>query len=820
MSSISLGKGLVSSSAAAVVTASPSGLSGFSLGKGASRSFVFKVKASKAGKVTLSVAGDGKTSSGAAVHGSGELAVTVGGVGIVVNTTSDAPVDPKALAASPPRCVTDVNAGKELCSLRAAIQLVNKLGGKQTIGFDIPGGGVPKVAPASPLPALSASVTIDGTTQSGGWVELSGASAGGGDGLELDGSSSSVRGLVINGFVKGAGVRIEKGSGDVIAGDRIGTDAAGLVAVPDKNGVLVDGPDATVGGVDGTSASGCTGDCNLISGNSEGQVSGPSPAPATGVPFAGLRVEGDWIGVDSTGERSLFSSDAAAGVSLVMPDDLHGPMLTAAEAVAIGGTTSRAGLAPGNLIDGRTAVLIAYVLTHNTVRYAGTVSGNLIGLDATGTKAVGNGDIGVDLIQTNIEVGGTKPETGNVISGFPEGVQTDSADIDGNFIGTDVTGTKAVGNTVGVVSINGGIGSNNVISGNHIGVEAKGNGSVGLGSGDLIGLARDGTHALPNEIGISASSVNIGLFECSSDPCDVISGNTVAGIQIVAQGVGAGFFSFFRIKGAYIGSDITGNHSVPNGVGIDATVSPNTKSAPLFEFGGPSTAFKGGGCHYPCDLIAGNTGAGLRLDTDAGSATDLYGGATGDHSFIEGSYIGVSANGSPMPNGGAGIDILGLPSANPMLVGGDTAKGNVLAGSTEPAVSVVGTTKTAKTPPVSLLTNRFEMQGLVPPIVRLIQLPHPPPVLSDTVTGTIVAVTGSTNVPSDPIGPGETVEIYASATCGGTRQPVGLGIPATLSGDFIIDVPVAALKGLPYLSALRTNDSGNTSRFAATCLRV
>jgi hypothetical protein len=44
---------------------------------------------------------------------------------------------------------------------------------------------------------------------------------------------------------------------------------------------------------------------------------------------------------------------------------------------------------------------------------------------------------------------------------------------------------------------------------------------VALGSGDLIGLARDGTDALPNEIGISASSVNIGAPSlCSSDLAD------------------------------------------------------------------------------------------------------------------------------------------------------------------------------------------------------------------------------------------------------------------------------------------------------------
>ena len=189
---ITLAKGLLASSGAAVVVVGPPGLSGFTLRRGLSRQFLFDVKTVKPGVVTLSARADGKASSGGAVHGSGDLTAIVV-AGFVVNTTSDAVIDPKALTKSPPECAIDVTAAKPLCSLRAAIQLVNHLGGKQGINFDIPGTVVPRIAPASPLPAVTASVTIDGTTQSGGWVELSGPKAGG-NGLQLDGSGSTVSG--------------------------------------------------------------------------------------------------------------------------------------------------------------------------------------------------------------------------------------------------------------------------------------------------------------------------------------------------------------------------------------------------------------------------------------------------------------------------------------------------------------------------------------------------------------------------------------------------------------------------------------------------
>ena len=86
------------------------------------------------------------------------------------------------------------------------------------------------------------------------------------------------------------------------------------------------------------------------------------------------------------------------------------------------------------------------------------VQGNLIGTDVTGTVRLGNlGDgIQMSLSQNNL-IGGTAPGEGNVISangrhGVSGHLSTGSR-VQGNRIGTDVTGTRDLGNTGDGVSI-------------------------------------------------------------------------------------------------------------------------------------------------------------------------------------------------------------------------------------------------------------------------------------------------------------------------------------------------------------------------------
>lgn len=81
------------------------------------------------------------------------------------------------------------------------------------------------------------------------------------------------------------------------------------------------------------------------------------------------------------------------------------------------------------------------------------VVGNFIGTDASGTRTVPNGEDGV---QSSSDQGTI---TGNVISGNSMlGIELISADfnvIDGNRIGTDVTGTVALPNQAGGMDLGG-----------------------------------------------------------------------------------------------------------------------------------------------------------------------------------------------------------------------------------------------------------------------------------------------------------------------------------------------------------------------------
>lgn len=137
-------------------------------------------------------------------------------------------------------------------------------------------------------------------------------------------------------------------------------------------------------------------------------------------------------------------------------------------------------------------------------------------------------------------IGGTTAADRNVISGNTHGIDLLSssagASIQGNYIGTDSTGTIALGNDVGIwtdepAPIGGRVaGAGNVISGNKIGVGIGGAYDLSI-EGNLIGVAADGVTPLPNEIGVSSYGfVKLGAPENGAG--NVIAYNTVAGIEL------------------------------------------------------------------------------------------------------------------------------------------------------------------------------------------------------------------------------------------------------------------------------------------------
>ena len=151
-----------------------------------------------------------------------------------------------------------------------------------------------------------------------------------------------------------------------------------------------------------------------------------------------------------------------------------------------------------------------------------SVVGNFIGTDTNGTLALGNGFIGVFLNGAdNNTIGGVSPAARNIISGNNTfGVDVDFASfgnlLQGNFIGIDATGSRALGNHAAGVRIkdasNGTVGGTTAGAGNFI----SGNGNAGIfldfagGSlvqGNFVGTDTAGTSPLGN------STDGISIFE-------------------------------------------------------------------------------------------------------------------------------------------------------------------------------------------------------------------------------------------------------------------------------------------------------------------
>ena len=201
-------------------------------------------------------------------------------------------------------------------SLRQAIlDSIAATGSTNTIDFDIAGQDAQTISPASPLPAITNPVLIDGTSQPGyagtPLIELSGSQAGTGDGLTISGPDVTVCGLDINKFSQGAGIHLTgtAATGDWIYGNLLGTDPTGTQAAPDDYGVEIDG--GASNNVVGTNGDGI-GDAserNLLSGNTFAGVW------INGQGTEGNAVAGNFIGATVTGDVAALYNGKKPGYS-------------------------------------------------------------------------------------------------------------------------------------------------------------------------------------------------------------------------------------------------------------------------------------------------------------------------------------------------------------------------------------------------------------------------------------------------------------------------------------------------------------------------
>ncbi len=523
-------------------------------------------------------------------------------------------------------------------SLRQAMLNANATAGTDRIVFNIPGGGVHTINLLIELPEITDPVVIDATTQPGyagaPLVELNGAAVGNNSaGFRITAGSSTIRGFVINRFNNPGfgGIFMSTNGGNVIQANYIGLNSTGTLPSSNHDGIIIStSSNNLIGGTTPATR-------NVISGNSfEGIIlSGPNN-----------QIMGNFIGTNAAGTAAVGNGIRGIIVS--------GSLLSTANNV-IGGTTPGA----GNLISG------------NQVGINGggvSVQGNLIGTDVSGTLAVGN-NTGIQA-HAGALIGGTVPGARNIISGNNAGVhiQGQESKLQGNFIGTDITGTLALGNTGGGVfagdrALIGGTTpeARNIISGN------GGTGNVSLGfnihgdnvtvQGNYIGTDVTGSVALVNpSVGISISQSGNLIGGLVPGARNIISGNLI-GIQLGA--LTTGNVTANVVQGNFIGLDAAGNVPLPNqsdGVMFAGFSSNNTiggsetDAGNIIAFNGGNGAFvsNGTGNSIRGNSIFSNLGLGIEISPNGVTANDPGDADTGGNNLQNFPLLtSVTSNGPP-----------------------------------------------------------------------------------------------------------------------------------------------------------------------------
>lgn len=565
-------------------------------------------------------------------------------------------------------------------SLRQAILDANANAGADTISFDIPGTGLHTISPLSLLPPITDTVTIEGFSQAGAkanslfvgsnavlTIELNGTNVSG-PAFLVNSPNNLFRGLIINRFAVNASFNPAYafrllGAGNTIQGCYIGTNSTGDTAAPNACGISIEaGGNNRIGGTGpggrnvilGGNYSGAIditgGDGNTILGNYVG--TNAAGTTALGRPGISISTANNTIGGSTSSARNVTFGNQGFTVALsgsgATGNVIQGNYLgiTATGDASLGGNTSSISLsnAPNNIIGGSEIGAGNVISGANDagIRAAGSngtiIQGNLIGTNAAGTAAIGN-SVGIIIDGSNNLIGGTVPEARNIISGSPGG---------GNNHGIRITlGSASVGN---------------LIQGNYIGTDITGTAALGnAGSGIQIFAFSEPT--APNAVTVGGTT---------AAARNVISGNGDNGIILESGKI--------LVEGNYIGTDVNGTGDLGNGLsgivaedGNDIIGGTAAGAGNAIAFNGKKTASVSdhNGIYVPLgtgisilgNSIFSNAGLGINLssvgeDSFFVTANDLGDADTGPNN-LQNYPVLTSAN-----NGPAGTNIIGTFNSN------------------------------------------------------------------------------------------------------------------------------------------------------------
>lgn len=512
-----------------------------------------------------------------------------------------------------------------ICTLRAAIQEANAFAGADTITFNL-GSGTPVITlpPDSPLPFITTPVTINGATGGATRIRLQGSysvSYGLVVGTGSDGSlinSLGIQGFGVDGLVVANNVTVQN--------CYVGTSGATADEGNTNDGIRVDGNNNVIGGT--TAGTG-----NVISGNGHYGVHLILSA-------SGNQIQGNLVGTLPSG--GVAKGNGSGGIFL---EYASGNAITNN---TIGGTSAAA----RNIISGNNGNGITISGSGAT---ANNIQGNYIGTDFNGTARLGNASHGVAVkfAGTNNKIGGASAGTRNIISANKDtGVflqESPGTKVQGNYIGTDVTGAAALGNANGVKALSpddiiGGSasGAGNVISGNSArGLVLGERASRNTIQGNLIGTDSSGTKRLGNAIsGITfrydveaVGGTNNTIGGGTAGAGNVISANGGNGVEIDSR------FSDNVLAGNLIGTDFNGTANLGNtGHGIFIASSRNAvggaglQNTIAFNANNGITIF-GGNNRISSNSIFSNGSLGIDLNNDGVTANDAGDSDTGPNNL-------------------------------------------------------------------------------------------------------------------------------------------------------------------------------------------
>jgi len=605
-------------------------------------------------------------------------------------------------------------------SLRQAIINANANTPPNTISFQITGSQPFTISPLSTFPTLSQPVVIDGTTQPGYagspvvQINAAGITAGS-DCFTLSGGSSTIMGLAIYHSQRDA-IRISGASSNLVAGCYLGTDYTGTNNLGNNEaGVYIYRSSFNV--IGGTNVA----NRNVISGNLHGVEIDDGPIPRLG---AGNLIQGNYIGTTYTGTNALgntnngvyilssvsnyvggavsgapnllsgnlfsgvYLSGAATSNNVVvgnyigtditgtnaLGNKLDGVTIYGASGNQIGGTNA----AGRNLLSGNGSRGVLIINGGTTNAGNNVVRDNYVGTDVSGRLAVPNQTNGVVIsgVYGNF-IGGTNHTLGNLISGnhqngvviYQPGASNNM--VQGNWIGTDATGTNALPNTYSGITIS-------AVSGNTVGGTNTGAGNLlsgNLQSGVYLQTTNFGGNVVQgNFIGtdvsgrLSVSNLIAGVYVESSGNLiggtlaaarNVISGNFTNGVLLAGTSA-----SNNLVQGNYIGTDVNGTNALPNGTsGFYAGVLVSGASANTI--GGIGAG----------NLISGNAGVGLVLIAAATA------------NVIQGNYVGSDVTGTKaLANVNGGIYL--YTSSTNYIGGTNAGAGNLISANSDDGIYV------------------------------------------------------------------------------------------------------------------------------------